>query len=297
VSVERKRAGYLEAVVSIVVNTILFIVKYVFGVMFNSIAVIADAFHTLSDSLTSIAVLIGFYYSYRPSDKEHPFGHGRAELIASIVIGVMLGYVGYSFAVESYNKLINRQSFIYSLTLVIILIISTVVKEGLALWAFRLGKKVGSRSIEADAWHHRSDAIATALLAIAFLIGWRYWWIDSVLGLVVSAIIIVTAVDIVLKTSSELLGKAPTKEELYTITKIVSEISDKIKNVHHIHIHRYGDHTEVTLHIDLPGEISLSEAHRIATEVEQKIREELGYEATVHTEPVKEKEVLENHKD
>ncbi|WP_434731810.1 cation diffusion facilitator family transporter [Thermogladius sp. KZ2Tp1] len=295
--IDRKRAGYLEGVVSIVVNTVLFVVKYYYGVLFNSIAVIADSVHTLSDSLTSVVVVVGFRVAYIKPDEEHPFGHGRAEEVAAIIIGVLLCVVGYEFAVSSYNKLVSRETLVYSLTLVLVLLVSAVIKEVLAMWAFRLGEKFNSESIRGDAWHHRSDAIATGLLALAILTaGGTYWWVDGVMGLVVSAFIVVTGGKIVLDASSVLLGRAPSREEVEEIVSVVKKVSPKVQSVHHIHVHKYGEHTEVTLHVHLPDDMSLSEAHEIATLIEEVLRKELGYEATVHVEPASAKR-LKNHAD
>lgn len=282
---ERKYAGYLEGLVSIIVNTLLFIVKFYYGVVFNSIAVIADSIHTLSDSLTSVVVILGFWIGYKPADKEHPFGHGRAEPIATTVIGAMLIMVGIDFIQRSFNKLLSREGLIFSWILVIVLASSAIAKELLAIWAIRLGKKYNASSIIADAWHHRSDAIASALLAVAILFGAMLWWLDGVLGIIVSIMIIAVAVKLVIESGSELLGKAPTAEEIKELEKIVSEVSPQAKDLHHIHVHKYGMHTEVTLHIRLDPNMSLDKAHEIATEIEKRIRERLGWEATVHIEP------------
>jgi len=283
----RKFAGYLEGWVSIAINTILFIAKFYYGVLFNSIAVVADSIHTLSDSLTSVVVILGFWIGYKPADEEHPFGHGRAELIATIVIGSMLVMVGIDFIQRSVNKLLSREGLIFSWILVAVLAISAIVKEALALWAIKLGKKYEAQSIIADAWHHRSDAIASALLAIAIVFSETLWWLDGVLGVVVSAIIIATAIKLVIETASEILGKAPSEEDLKKLEKIVYETSPLVKDVHHVHIHKYGAHIEVTLHVRLDPVMSLNMAHEIATQIEKNIREKLGWEATVHVEPVR----------
>ncbi|WP_440060157.1 cation diffusion facilitator family transporter [Thermogladius sp. 4427co] len=282
---DRKKAGYIEGLVSVIVNTLIFIVKYYFGLVFDSIAVVADAIHTLSDSVTSVTVILGFKIAYSRPDREHPFGHGRAEEIAALIIGVLLAVVGFEFALSSYNKLISRETYVFSLTLVIILSITAVAKEFLAQWAFRLGERFRSESIKGDAWHHRSDAIATALLALAFYLGGNYWWVDGVMGIIVSLFIIATGASIVYEASSNLIGKAPSREEAEKIVDIARRVSGKILSVHHIHVHRYGEHVEVTLHVHLPSDLTLVEAHEIATRVEEAIRRELGYEATVHVEP------------
>uniref|UniRef100_A0A7C2Z9K9 Cation transporter n=1 Tax=Ignisphaera aggregans TaxID=334771 RepID=A0A7C2Z9K9_9CREN len=285
VSWSRRRAGYLEGLVSIVVNIILFFLKYFCGVVFNSIAVISDAFHTLSDSLTSVVVVLGSWISSKPADRRHPFGHGRAESIATIVIGSMLVMVGVDLIQRSYEKLVSKEPLVFGWVLVVVLALSACAKALLALWAMVLGRKYGSKSIAADAWHHASDAIATALLAIAIPLGGNIWWLDSVLGFAVSALIVYTGVEIVLEQTHELLGRAPTLDELKILRDAVAGASPQVRDLHHVHIHSYGDHTEVTLHIRLPPSTSVFDAHRIASDIEQRIRDSLRWEATVHIEP------------
>jgi len=284
-SSDRVRAGYTEGVVSIIVNSALFTIKLYFGVLYNSIALIADAVHTLSDSLTSLVVIIGFRVASKEPDSEHPFGHGRAELVAALIIGAALGFAAFELGVESFKKLQEASSLLFSPVLVLVLVASSIVKEALARWALKLADKYGSQSIRSDAWHHRSDALVSGVLAVAVLIGREYWWFDGLAGLVLSLYILYTAIKLVLESSSELIGRAPGEDVIRSIERVAKSASSLVLGVHHVHVHRYGDHVEVTLHIDLPDEITLEEAHRVATLVEERIRSELGYEATVHAEP------------
>jgi cation diffusion facilitator family transporter len=210
---ERKVAGFKEGLVSIFVNVVLFVIKFYLGLIHNSIAVVADAVHTLSDAGTSVVVVISFWIAYKPPDKGHPFGHGRAEQIGAVIVGTLLGVAGFEFLMSSYEKLSSREALTFSWFLVGVLLLSSLVKELLARWAFRLGGSYESRSIVGDAWHHRSDAIATTLLALGILVGADYWWVDGVLGIIVSLVIVYTSIKIILETSRELLGSEPTRRE------------------------------------------------------------------------------------
>lgn len=279
----KKKAAYVEGFYSILFNTMLFFFKYYFGTLFNSIAVTADSFHSLSDSLTSIVLVVGYKIADKPPDKEHPYGHGRAEFVIALVIGVFLGVVAYDYVIKSYEKLVSGEAFEFSLTLLLVLWFSLIVKLGLTLWAYNLGNKYHSQPIKADAWHHASDAIASGLLVLAMYLGRDCWWIDGVLGIVVSLLIFATAAKILYDASNELLGRAPAKREFDKLLAIIRE--SYLGEVHHVHFHKYGKHIEVTLHIHLPGCMTLREAHEVATRIENKIRERLGYEATVHIEP------------
>ncbi|MEM0453845.1 MAG: cation diffusion facilitator family transporter [Sulfolobales archaeon] len=281
----RKEAGYSEGVASIIVNSCLFIIKYILGVMFNSIAVIADAVHTLSDAATSAVVVISFWIAYKPADKEHPFGHGRAEHVGTIIIGTLLCVAGYELVIASYRKFITHETLVYNILLVIVMLFSGLVKELLARWSLGLASKYRADILASDAWHHRTDAIASILVGLGVIVGERYWWVDSMLGIVVSLLIIYVAIKLIINTSKEFLGYSlPTSVE-DNIRRDVLATSKKISDVHHIHVHKYGEHVEVTLHVRFPPSISISEAHRIATQIEKELKEKYSWEVTVHMEP------------
>jgi len=156
----------------------------------------------------------------------------------------------------------------------------------LAQFAFWAGKKASSQAVVADGWHHRSDAIASALIVAGALLGRRLWWIDGALGIGVSLLIIWAAVDIVRTTSSILLGEAPSDELHRSIVEAVRQEYPDVEDVHHIHLHRYGQNAELTLHIRLPKDMSLGQSHEIGEQIAKRLREELKLEATVHIDPV-----------
>jgi cation diffusion facilitator family transporter len=184
--------GYLEGTISIILNTFLFGLKYWVGIKTFSIAIIADAWHTLSDSLTSVVVIIGFKVSSKPADKKHPFGHGQAEIISSVIIGTLLAVVGVNFLIASIQKFINHQSASYGNLAIIVFIVSVIVKEGLAQFSIRAGKKINSQALIADGWHHRSDAMVSFLVLVGIFIGEYFWWVDSIMGAAVSLVIFYT---------------------------------------------------------------------------------------------------------
>ncbi len=281
----RRRAGYKEGAVSIIVNTILFYLKYSLGVMSNSIAVIADAVHTLSDAITSGVVIVSYWVAYKPADKEHPFGHGRAEHVGTIVVGTLLCVAGYELLVGSFNKLLAREPLAFNSVLALAMFSSAVIKELLARWSLRLGVKHGADLLVGDAWHHRTDAMASALVGFGVVVGEGTWWVDGVLGMGVSILIIYVALKLIITTSKEFLGYSipPALEE--EIRKVISSISKEVSDIHHIHIHKYGEHVEVTLHIRLPANTSLGDAHKLATQIEEKLKSKYSWEVTVHTEP------------
>ena len=279
--------GYFEGWLSIFINTLLFGLKFWVGTISGSVAMIADAWHTLSDTLTSVVVVIGFWISGKPADKDHPFGHGRAEAIGAIVIATLLMLVGFNFGVESIKKLKDHQAATFGVVAVIVFLVSVIIKECLAQFSFWAGRKIKSHSLMADAWHHRSDAIASGLIVAGVWFGRAFWWIDGVMGFCISALILYVAYDILRKASSMLLGEEPEPNLRKEVEALVKRIAPAAMEVHHFHIHRYGEHLEVTLHTRLPADLKLSSAHEIGHEIETAIREGLGIEATLHLEPIR----------
>lgn len=271
--------------ISIVINILLFGFKYWAGVSSGSVAILADAWHTLSDSITSFVVVIGIWIAAKPADDDHPFGHGRAEVLAAVIVGVLLAVVGFEFLLASVNKLREGEAADYGRLAIIVTAASVIVKEGLAQYTFRVGKKAGSKALRADSWHHRSDAISSLVILAGIFLNRFAWWIDALLGILVSFLIFQAAWEILKDTLGSLLGEKPDSETVDKVTQIcIRKSSDKI-SPHHIHIHRYGGHTEMTLHIKLNNALSLGRAHELATRIEDSIREEMGIEATIHMEP------------
>ncbi|MBW1643095.1 MAG: cation transporter [Deltaproteobacteria bacterium] len=285
--IKKENLGYVEGWVSAIINTILFAVKLWIGILSNSIAMIADAWHTLSDTLTSVIVIFGFWVSNRPPDEEHPFGHGRAELISAVIISTLLAIVGVNFMIDSVNQLRHREAVIFGKLAILIFLISAFIKEGLAQFSFWAGKQIDSKALIADGWHHRSDAIAAGLIVIGGLVSSYVWWIDGVLGLAISVLILKAAYDTFRQTSDMLLGEEVTVHVETKIKEIVCETIGDEYVAHHFHCHNYLKHKEVTFHVYCPQNESLEKVHEKVDKVEKIIREQLRVEATIHPEPMK----------
>ncbi|MCF8373354.1 MAG: cation diffusion facilitator family transporter [Bacteroidales bacterium] len=278
----KKHYAYVEGWLSLIGNIILFAIKLWAGIVSNSVALIADAWHTLSDSVTSVIVLVGTKISAKPPDEEHPFGHGRSELIASIIIGVLLVVVAFSFVRESIVQLSEKESANFGTVAIVVTIISIVSKEIMAQLAIRYGKKVNSQPMIADGWHHRSDALSSVVILVGILIGSQFWWVDAVLGIAVGLLILVTAVEVLKNAINPLIGEAATEELLDRLIEISKTVTHEELHIHHIHVHTYGDHVELTFHIRLPGEMMLEDTHSITRKFVQAIREDLDIQATIY---------------
>lgn len=272
--------------ISIIGNIALFVLKYIAGVLSGSVALMADAWHTLTDSLSSIILIVGLKISRKPPDDEHPFGHGRAEWISSMLIGLFLVVIGISFIHESLDRLKDRQDFDFGLMAWIATILSILIKEGMAQLSFRGARKTGLQSLKADGWHHRTDSLSSVLVLLGLIFGQKFWWIDGVLGIAVSLLIFIAAFEILKENISNILGRSPDKDTIDKVYQIIRDNCQKEVNIHHIRIHYYGQHKEMTAHIKLPGQMSLDIAHKIANQIEEMILTDLNIYATIHTEPL-----------
>lgn len=282
---KRDKLGYLEGIVSIIINLLLFVIKYWAGIVSGSVAMIADAWHTLSDSISSLIVIVGIKLSSKKPDAKRPFGYGRWEQISAIFIGFLLGIVAYEFMRESIDKFNSQESANFGTVAIVVTIISIVMKEALAQFAFRIGKKTDNTAIKADAWHHRSDAISSVIILIGIFLRDKFWWIDSLLGILVSLLLFYAVFDIVKSAIRKLLGEDISAEMMKKILNIVDESSDIALNAHHFHIHNYGVHQELTFHVQFKKEINIELAHTHATNIEKAIFNQLGIETTIHIEP------------
>lgn len=282
---QKNRYGYMEGIIGIVANLILFALKYWAGIVSGSLALIADAWHTLSDSASSLVVIGSVKLSSRKADERHPFGHGRYQQIASLFIAFMLGIIAWEFLSGSVVKFREHESSSFGTLAIVATALSVLVKEAMAQYAYWAYRKTGMETLRADGWHHRSDALSSAVVLLGILFGNRFWWIDSVLGFLISLMLFYAVFEIVRNSIDQLLGAKPDKELIATVNQIIEEVSDREICPHHFHLHTYGDHKELTFHIRLRGDLDITSGHGIATSIEVALREKLNIEATIHVEP------------
>jgi len=240
----------------------------------------------MSDTISSVIVLIAGRVSRKPADDDHPFGHGRAEHIAAIIIGVLLAIVAFDFVVGAVEKFGTREKTIFGPIALIATIVSIISKEAMAQYAFWAARKVESSILKADGWHHRTDALSSVVILVGILFGKYFWWTDAVLSFIVALMIGWASYEILSKEITSLLGESPKKELLLSIQETAQTTSLQPLHLHHIHIHNYGQHSELSCHIKLPPNMPLNEAHDICTKVEVAIQEKFGYISTIHPEPI-----------
>ena len=275
-----------EGRLSLVGNILLFGIKLWAGIVSASSALIADAWHTLSDSLSSLIIIIAAKVSGKKADEEHPFGHGRAELIAALIVGILLVLIAVDFFIECVHRLSDHTEAKYGLIALVVTVFSVVIKEAMAQYAFYAYRKCQSLSLKADGWHHRSDAISSLVILVGIFVGKFVWWADGALTLNVALMIAWTAYYIIRDGIRPLLGEAPDEELLNYLRSTCDDVLKEKSDVHHVHLHRYGNHQEVTFHVSFPSEISLEKAHQLVTLIENRLRDERRIEATIHPEPL-----------
>ncbi len=277
---------FKEGIVSIVGNVLLFIIKFYAGIQTGSIAIIADSWHTLSDSFSSLVLIIGTKLSQKPADEKHPYGHGRYELISTLIIGFLLFLVSISFFKDSIVNYLNRVEIDFGKLAIIVTIISIIIKEIMAEYAFWIGKKSGNTAVKADGWHHRSDAFSSLIILIGIFLKKYCAFIDEILGIIISLIIFYTAFTIIKETIDKILGEAPTPDTVNYIKNISFEIAKENISPHNFHIHNYITHSELTFHVLLNSKMSLKDAHALITKIENEIKSEKSIEVTIHPEPI-----------
>ena len=284
----------LEGHVSIVVNTLLFIIKLALGLWLASIALLADAIHTLADSATSVVIIISARIASRPADREHPFGHGRAELVGALIVAVMLGVAGLEFAKSAIVRIWSPEPMHAPWWAIALIALTAGVKQWLAMLATTIARITGSKAVEADAWHHLSDVFATLLVVVALIASrWGLLWVDGVMGCGVAAILLWAAWHIAGEAISPLLGEAPSSEELAEIERVARTVPG-VRGVHDIVVHRYGRDRVVSLHVETSDQCLANELHTIAESVEERIAAEAPGMVVVHVDPIDDSHVHYN---
>jgi len=276
----------LEGWVSIAVNLVLSLIKGFFGILTGSVALIADSFHTLSDVSTSVVIVVSFRMAKKPSDASHPFGHGRMEAVATLVVAVLLLVVGIEVFESALDRILHPKAFQASWLVMGIIVLTVVIKELLARFSREMGRMIESATLEADFWHHRTDAISSVLVIAAF-IGQRFGilHLDGAVGIVVTGMIVYAGWEIARKGVDDLLGTQPSDELVQKVKRAVREFS-QVLDVHDLIIHEYGPTMVMSFHVVVSDKLSLKQGHALADRVEKAINERFRTHVTVHLDPV-----------
>ena len=277
-------------------NVALVVFKFVAGIVGNSAAMVADAVHSLSDFLTDIIVLVFVRISAKPQDESHDYGHGKYETIASFIIALALGAAAVGIIVSGSKQFAawfhgTDLEAPHAIALWAALL-SILVKELLYQYTVRKGLQLDSQALKVNAWHHRSDALSSIGAAIgiggALLLGNRWTVLDPIASIVVGAMLIKTAVDLLRGSMDDLTEcslPAETEQEIIAIVKSVPNVSDP----HNLRTRHLGNRIAIEMHVRMTGSTTLAEAHQHASLIEQRLRERFGATThiNIHMEPEK----------
>lgn len=279
-----------------VVNVLLTVLKFAAGVLGASAAMIADAVHSLSDLLTDFVVLLFVKISSRPADSDHPYGHGKYETLATTIVAVALFAAGGVLLAEGVEKIIaalrGEELVMPGKIALWAALISIAAKELIYQLTARVGRRVQSSALEANAWHHRTDAlssIATALgIGGALLFGGKWAILDPIAAVLVSVFILVAAGKLLHEAIQDLLEKRLPEEVEQEIRRIAAE-DNEMSELHKLRTRRVGNIYSIDMHMRMHGNVSLYEAHRHTMLLEQRLRERFGQETlvSIHLEPLK----------
>ncbi len=276
------------------INVILLLFKFIAGILGHSAAMVADAVHSLSDFVTDVIVLVFIRISGKPQDKSHDYGHGKYETLAMTLIGAALLFVAigiiYSGAVKISIWANGEQLKAPGMLALWAALVSIVLKEGVYHYSMVKARQLNSQAVEANAWHHRSDALSSIGTAVgiggAIFLGQRWTVLDPVASIIVGAFIIKVAVSLLRNGIGDLMEQSlpdAVEEEILRLAATVPGVAEP----HELRTRRIGNHYAIELHILMDGDISLNEAHEKASEVEDLLRERYGEDThiAVHVEP------------
>ena len=279
-----------------IANFMLLAFKFAAGVLGHSSAMIADAVHSLSDFVTDIIVIIFVRISGKPEDESHRYGHGKYETLATAIIGIILFLAGTGILVggaTSIAEVVEGNALQAPTMLALVAAAASIVtKEVLYRYTVHKGKRLDSKAVIANAWHHRSDAfssIATFVgICAAICLGEKWSILDPIAAIAVSAMIIKTAIGLVKPCIDELLERSLPPETEKRICEIILSFPT-VGSPHHLRTRRIGNHIAIEVHIRMDGTTPLAEAHSVASEIEKKIKEEFGKDTHIgiHLEPFK----------
>ena len=292
----RTRYGMLASVVGIFCNVLLFSVKLAIGLILSSLAVTADAFNNLSDAASSIISFVGVKMAGKPADAEHPFGHGRIEYIAALIVSFLVIEVGFTFFKSSISKIMHPDEITFDPVPFIILILSILVKLWMAFFNNKLGKRIDSKVMLATAADSLGDVITTSATVISIVIcHFTSINVDAIAGLIVSGIVIWSGVSIAKDTLEPLIGQRVPSELYQKITDMV-ESYEGIVGAHDLIVHNYGPNRSMaTIHAEVPNDVSIEASHEIIDRIERDAKKELNILLVIHMDPVemRDEEVLE----
>jgi cation diffusion facilitator family transporter len=273
----RYAASRRVTLVSVVWNLVLTVAQVIIGITGHSQALVADGMHTLSDFITDFMVLFALKHGRKDADEEHPYGHARFETAVTMILGIMLVVVGAGIAINAGIRLSTARTFVApSAATLLIAVITLVAKEGLYRYTMAIANRYGSNMLRANAWHHRSDALSSLIVAAGIggsLIGFGY--LDSVAAIIVALMVAKVGVDLAWRSLRELVDTGLSHEDLESIRRAILSISG-VKALHLLRTRRVGEQALADVHIIVDDHVSVSEGHQISEAVRLRLIKEIA---------------------
>lgn len=291
----REKYGVMCGAVGIFLNVLLFIGKFIAGLLSGAISITADAFNNLSDAGSSLISVIGFKLSGRKPDPDHPFGHGRVEYISGLFVSVLILLMAYELMKDSIAKIIHPEMPEFSILVVFILLASIAIKIYMFFYNNSIGKKIESAAMMATAKDSLSDTFATSVVLVSMIVA--HFWnipIDGFCGLFVGVLILLAGVSSMKETINPLLGQPPEPELVDEIENIV-RCDERILGIHDLLVHDYGPgRLMISLHAEVPYKEDILELHDLIDQIEFALRRELNCEPVIHMDPIVDDDIVVN---
>lgn len=283
----RTSYGVLSSIVGTICNVLLFTAKLLIGLFMHSLAIMADAFNNLSDAASSVISFIGVKMANKPADKEHPFGHGRIEYIAALIVSFLVIEVGFTFFKSSIEKIRNPQEISFEWIPFLFLLLSVGVKLWMSLFNRKLGKRIQSKVMLATSADSLGDVITTSATIVSILIcHFTSVNIDAYAGLLVSLIVMWAGISIARDTLEPLIGQGADPDLYRRITKEVKAY-DGIVGTHDLIVHNYGPGRSIaSIHAEVPRDVNIEVSHEIIDKIEREVGAKLNILLVIHMDPV-----------
>lgn len=283
----RQRYGVVSGVVGILCNALLCTAKIAAGLLTGAVSIVADGINNLSDGGSCVVSLLGFKMAGKPADDKHPFGHGRIEYVAGLIVSFIIVLMGVELAKTSLDKIFHPEEISFSWITPAVLGISILVKLWMCFFNRKMGDKIDSAVLRATAMDSLSDVAATSAVLAGFVIGyWARVNLDGYLGVLVALFILYTGVSTAKGTLDLLLGEAPDPEFVKQIQQEVLSYPEII-GVHDLIVHNYGPgHSVVSLHAEVPCDVDILKIHDTIDNAERDLKKKFDCEVVIHMDPI-----------
>lgn len=283
----RTSYGLMAGIVGIVCNIVLFAAKGAIGLVSGSVSIVADAINNLSDASSNIVTLAGFKLASKPADKGHPYGHGRFEYLAGLVVAVLVTSVGVELVRSGIERILEPRDVSFGLPLVAVMLVSIAIKAWLMAFNRTLGRRIESETLEATAVDSRNDVITTSAVLACSIVSWATGVrLDGWVGLAVGTFVLVSGLLLVRDTVNPLLGQAPSDEVVERVHQIILT-KPGVLGMHDLMIHDYGPGRKLaSAHVEMPAEADPLKTHATLDGIEKQVEAEMGIVLTLHYDPI-----------